>query len=395
MHQQQQFAAAEITPVDHDGRYRHPVILGDRIAVRRPDPDYRILSEDTPAGTVVTIGRHPDRSHPGAAGVCQAGPVPEDLLIARNPDPDSALPYLIRIPLSPRPVVVKARQSWPREKKVFCHREVDWPEQAEILERWPVTSCVRRGPAIDLVLARGRENRSQLVLAQARGREVIFWQSPRTTKQARPAVRVPTARAHGLVLDILVDSAEKYPYTFGAQQATTTRQRLPAGDYAVTIDDEVVAAVERKSLADLASSLLSGKLTYALAELTALPRAAVVVEDRYSQLFKLEHAPGARAAEALAEAQARFPQVPVVFCETRPLAQEWTYRYLGACLAELAVLRHTDGLESSFGAAAPLPPRPATSAEIRSWALRTGLPVSDRGRIPAQLRQAYHLAHPG
>jgi len=25
--------------------------------------------------------------------------------------------------------------------------------------------------------------------------------------------------------------------------------------------------------------------------------------------------------------------VPIVFCETRPLAEEWTYRFLGAALA--------------------------------------------------------------
>ena len=48
----------------------------------------------------------------------------------------------------------------------------------------------------------------------------------------------------------------------------------------------LVAAVERKSLPDLVSSLTSGRLRYALGELAALPRAAVVVEDRYSQVFK-------------------------------------------------------------------------------------------------------------
>ncbi|MDK3256577.1 ERCC4 domain-containing protein [Blastococcus capsensis] len=246
----------------------------------------------------------------------------DDLLVARNPDPDSTLPYLVRIPLGPAGVVVKAKQPWPRAAKVYCHRAEEWPDDAEIVERHPVRSCSRRGPAIDLVLARGRENRSQLVITRARGREVIFWQSPRTAKQARPGVHLPTARAHGQVLDILVDSGEKYPYAFGSQQATTRRQRLAAGDYAVELAGNVVAAVERKTLEDLAGSLLSGKLTYALAELTALPRAAVVVEDRYSRLFKLPHSPGARIAEALAEAQARFPSVPVVFCETRPLAQK-------------------------------------------------------------------------
>ena len=181
---------------------------------------------------------------------------------------------------------------------------------------------------------------------------MIFWQSPRTVKQARPAVRIPTARAHGQVLEMVVDTAEKYPYTFNGQQATTSRRRLPAGDYAVLIDDRVVAAVERKTIDDLSASLLSGKLTYALAELTALPRAAVVVEDRYSRLFKLEHAPGAKVAEALAEAQARFPTVPIVFCETRPLAQEWTYRWLGACLSELTAAEDHRDLDLTFASGA-------------------------------------------
>src|SRR5450432_1055510 len=128
--------------------------------------------------------------------------MPDDLLIARNPDADSTLPYLVRVPLGPRGIVVKARQAWPRESKVYCHRASEWPIDAEILERLPVRSCSRRGPAIDLVLERGRENRSQLVITQARGREMIFWQSPRTAKQARPAVRVPGSRAHGQVLEI-------------------------------------------------------------------------------------------------------------------------------------------------------------------------------------------------
>ncbi len=282
--------------------------------------------------------------------------MPDDLLIARNPEPDSTLPFLVRIPLGPQGIVVKAKQTWPREKKVYCHRAPAWPDDAEIVERLAVRSCVRRGPAIDLVLTRARENRSQFVIAMARGREMIFWQSPRTAKQARPAVRIPTARAHGQVLEIVVDTAEKYPYRFTGQQASTTRRRLAAGDYAVLLDDDVVAAVERKTLEDLSASLLSGRLTYALAELTALPRAAVVVEDRYSRLFKLPHAPGATLAEALAEAQARFPTVPILFCETRPLAQEWTYRWLGACLVELGAAADHADLEATFAEAGPVPP---------------------------------------
>jgi Lsr2/ERCC4 domain len=320
--------------------------------------------------------------------------VVDDLLVARNPEADSTLPYLVRIPLGPAGIVVKSRETWPRASKVYCHRAPGWPSDADIVERHPVRSCTRRGPAIDLVLDRARQNRSQFVLTRARGREVIFWQSPSTTNQARPGVHLPTARASGQVLEIVVDSGEKYAYAFGHQQATTRRQRLRAGDYAVELDGVVVAAVERKSLPDLATSLLSGKLTYALAELSALPRAAVVVEDRYSRLFKLEHTSGSRAAEALAEAQARFPAVPIVFCETRPLAQEWTYRWLGACLTELTAAARTASIEETFSPGGAVPPAPPElrPADVRAWAREHGLVVSDRGRIPADVVRRYETA---
>jgi hypothetical protein len=38
-------------------------------------------------------------------------------------------------------------------------------------------------------------------------------------------------------------------------------------------------------------------------------------------------------ADGLAELQVRWPNVPIVFCETRQLAEEWTYRFLAAARA--------------------------------------------------------------
>jgi ERCC4 domain len=256
--------------------------------------------------------------------------------VAANPDPDSTLPFLIRLPLPDGELVLKARDSWPRTAKVYCHRAQDgWPEHPQIIEQIPVRGCQRRGVAIDLVLDRPRENRSQLVFTQIQGgRERIFWQSARTTRQARPGIRVPRRRAAELAhLTILVDTRERYPYKFAHQQASTERRALPAGDYGITHDGEIVAVVERKSLADLVRRLIDGQLTYALADMAALPRAAVVVEDRYSSLFKLEHTKPGFVTETLAAITVRYPTVPIHFAETRPLAEEWTYRFLGAALA--------------------------------------------------------------
>jgi hypothetical protein len=256
--------------------------------------------------------------------------------VAANPDPDSTLPFLIRLPLPGGELVLKARDTWPRTAKVYCHRAEDgWPEQPQIVEQIPVRSCQRRGVAIDLVLDRPRENRSQLVFTRIQGgREGIFWQSARTTRQARPGIRVPRRRAADLAhLAIIVDTRERYPYKFAHQQASHHRQALPAGDYGIAHDGQIVAAVERKSLHDLVRRLIDGQLTYAIADLAALPRAAVVVEDRYSSLFKLEYAKPGFVTELLAALTVRYPTVPIHFAETRPLAEEWTYRFLGAALA--------------------------------------------------------------
>jgi ERCC4 domain len=213
-----------------------------------------------------------------------------ELLIAANPDPDSSLAYLLRLPLSGG-LLFRTSGTWPRTKALYCYpvSVEEWPERPDIVERVALRSCVRRGAAIDLVLDRGRENRSQIVFTNARGRAAVFWQSPRTRKQARPNVRAPSARAAGIVeLEIVVDVHEQYAYHFVGQQVRTVKRALPCGDYAITAGGRLVASVERKSLADLVASLTGGKLRYALAELAALPRAAVVVEDRYSQIFKLD-----------------------------------------------------------------------------------------------------------
>lgn len=320
-----------------------------------------------------------------------------ELLIAVNPDPDSRLPYLLRLPLAGG-MVFRTSGTWPRTKALYCHPmpAEEWPIEPELVERVALRSCQRRGAAIDLVLDRGRENRSQLVFTTARGQDVVFWQSPRTRKQARPNVRTPTARAAGIAeLEILVDSHEQYPYRFATQQVRTVKRALPCGDYGTALDGRLVAAVERKSLPDLATSLTTGKLRYALGELAALPRAAIVVEDRYSAIFKLTHARPSTVADGLAELQVCWPNVPIVFCETRGLAEEWTYRFLAAAhqwarTEHAAVERLTPltTVATELGDA----PEPST-ADVRAWARTAGIPVPDRGRLRPDIWDAWRAAH--
>lgn len=258
-------------------------------------------------------------------------------LVARNPDPDSSLPYLLRLPIEGG-IVLKARDTWPHTSRVFCMRlEGDWPADLEIVEDVEVTFCRRRGIAIDLVLDRPRLNRSQFVFTTLpTGRDAIFWQTRKVVTTARPGARIPGRRASGIrEMQIVVDTRERYPYRFAGQQATTVREALPAGDYGIRgPDGELAAVVERKALADLAGGLNGGTLVFELGRLAELPRAALIVEDRYAQLVKHPHAPAGFLPDMLARVQVRYPEIPIVFVETRALAEEWTFRYLGAALAE-------------------------------------------------------------
>jgi len=134
---------------------------------------------------------------------------------------------------------------------------------------------------------------------------------------------------------IAVDTRERYPYGFARQRANTVRGTVPAGDYAVqAVDGSLLGTVERKSVDDLAASLLDGTLAFRLQRLAELPLSAVVVEARYSALFKLEYVDGGWLADQLARLQVRYPDVQLIFADSRRYAEDWTYRFLTTALAD-------------------------------------------------------------
>ncbi|MCC8930533.1 histone-like nucleoid-structuring protein Lsr2 [Rhodococcus sp. I2R] len=318
-----------------------------------------------------------------------------ELLIAKNPDPDSSLPYLLRIPLSGTPLL-RARDVWPRTNAVYCHPVADseWPAEPEIVERIELRVCERRGAAIDIIATRARENRSQIVFTTARGRDMVFWQSPRTRTQSRPKTAPSRSKASGIAeLDIIVDSHERYAYGFTQQRASVTKRALPCGDYAIAVDGKIVASVERKSMADLLSSMTSGKLRYAMAHLAALPRAAVVIEDQYSAALSSKFVSAKDAADGLAELQVRYPSVPIVFAQTRKLAEEWTYRYLAA--AAVWVAGDSEALAGSVPLTTATPAKKGPpNATIRAWARDNGYAVADRGAISREIRDMFDQQNP-
>jgi hypothetical protein len=93
----------------------------------------------------------------------------------------------------------------------------------------------------------------------------------------------------------------------------------------------------------------------------------------------------------LAELQVRWPTIPIVFCETRPLAEEWTYRYLAAAhqwaRTETALTDRMPDLATELAQAAPAvhrrpPPRSAPGPDERDWRCPTAAGSGPRSGPP-------------
>jgi ERCC4 domain len=255
-------------------------------------------------------------------------------VVARNPDLASSLPYVLCLPVGGG-LTLKAAEPWPVSSRVYCHPLEEPPEPLEVLEEIGVRVCAWRGSALDLVLDRARHNRSQFVFTTARGRTAIFWQTPLVARRrrSRPPVAAPVG-SRELVIE--VDTREQRPYEFGGRALELRPAALFAGDYAVRGADGVVAAVERKTADDFVTSATSGALAFAMADLSALPAAAVVVEEGYPRLIAHPRVRPAFMADLLARLQVRAPNVPIVYAENRRLAEDWTFRFLAAAWRELA-----------------------------------------------------------
>jgi hypothetical protein len=252
-----------------------------------------------------------------------------EFLVARNPDCDSSLPFLIAVPLEDKTCWFKAADSYPRGHRVFCAPYGATPaiNELEVVERIPIVLCCKRGKAIDLVLNRAKNRRSQFVTVTHRGRASIFWQTARTARAAKPGLRVPANRANKAPT-LFVDTRERNGYRFAAHHANLLHRALSVGDYAVYAGDRIVGVVERKTLQDFANSLQDGSLNFAMSEMAGVPFAAVAVEGSYPQLLRFRYVHRGFLATLIARLQVRYPSVPINFLDNRNCAEEWTFRFL-------------------------------------------------------------------
>jgi hypothetical protein len=235
----------------------------------------------------------------------------------------------------------RTNASWPRLSQLYMRRTegLRGTPGAELTEVIQLLQAERRGRIIYLTADRARDRRSQILFTTSRdGKELILWQSPRTVRKARPGVRIPRARASGMAnLTIFRDGREQHPLRFTHQKDKVSIQKatLALGDYAIGDPTDPWASVERKQIDDFRHSVQDGSLGYVMGELERLPRGAVVVEAGYGAVLKTAYGNPGFLADQIAQLQVLHPAIPIVFCESRALAEEWIYRYLAAAYVEL------------------------------------------------------------
>ena len=117
----------------------------------------------------------------------------------------------------------------------------------------------------------------------------------------------------------------------------------------------------------------------------------MVVEEPYSQVFKLDHVRPRVVADGIAECQIRFPTVPIVLCEIRRARPgvDLPYRFLAAAragLAEETVATSPYAVSKRRRRSRPSPPTPA---DVRGWAMTNHVVVSDTSRVAMSLAVVY------
>ncbi len=249
-------------------------------------------------------------------------------------------------------LAVRAPSAWPGPgQQIFCLRkdpnEADEP--LELVERVPVLQMSRLGRKLAIVLDRALRKRCEFLFISKPYRdrpgtyEQVFFRTESGIRAHRSRTRLEL-QPRQAVLDVVIDSGEKYAWRFPG--ARVTQRKLPAGDYALLDGERVVAVVERKSFDNLLQDLGAMQaLHHALADLTRYDHAALVIEAQYADFLdprRLEGRwPAAFVAKAIAEVTAMHPSLPVIFAGNRKLANQWAYRFLEAC----ATRRDTPQLE--------------------------------------------------
>lgn len=199
---------------------------------------------------------------------------------------DKKFPYRITI-IENNKVILNlfAQDKWPGTKgNIFClqSRENINPDDFQIIEEVPIVSLRRFGKKLSVVLDRSLKKRCEFLFLEKKYKnkegtyEQIFFRTQMAIKQHRSKSSL-NLRANVEELNLIIDSSERYAWKFTGHQTQT--QKLNAGDYALLLNDEIVAVVERKTFDNMLSDAGQIQLLHQqLTELSLYPHVALVIE---------------------------------------------------------------------------------------------------------------------
>lgn len=249
-------------------------------------------------------------------------------------------PYRLQIFKRDNPwLTLRTQDRWPAAgKNIFCLREEEPPhpdEELKEIERVNIVAFHERGRRLSVVLDRKRYKRCDFLFLSKpyknrpnESYEQIFWLTQRSIEQHRPAYKL-VSRSSSTEFIIRIHSNERYPWRFPGSH--TERGSLPVGDYALMDEDNMLAVVERKTLDNfLADFGMMPVLHQRVAELATHDNHALVVEAPYTDFLnpkKVHHYSPAFCAKAIAELYILHPNLRIVFCANRKVANEWVRHY--------------------------------------------------------------------
>ena len=232
-------------------------------------------------------------------------------------------------------IVLRAQHHWPGSKgNVFCIREIrfDSDEVLEQVEKVRIISMNEFGKRLSISLDRPVRKRCDFLFLKKKYKntgkeyEQIFWQTQKGLEEKRPKVRFATRGTESH--KVIIDPNERYAYSFPGFKEV--KGNLPVGDYAVLVEHDIRAVVERKTYDNILRDFSDMQILHQkLFELESYSNAALVIESEYSEFLKPKKTsfPVSYITKALAEISALHPKVTTIFTGNRKLANEWCRAY--------------------------------------------------------------------
>ncbi|NLJ48037.1 MAG: hypothetical protein GX428_00385 [Candidatus Atribacteria bacterium] len=257
------------------------------------------------------------------------------------PGEDEKFPYIVCIEETQGNFFCLATQEkWPgTNKKIYCRR-LGYLTEKELESFKSVDSSIIKssrnyGKKFEIILDRKIRKRCWFIIIEKEYKtrpgeyyEQIFWVTQSAARARGRKAYIPRGGKNES-FDIIIDTRERYPWRF--PECNIIKENLPVGDYGLKCDDQVVAVVERKTKENLLHNMQSfEQLRASLHELKTSPYRAMIFECSYADLInpkKNPHFKPSYVADVLAEIYVLFPDIQIVFCDNRKIANEWTYRW--------------------------------------------------------------------